>query len=279
MSDRELPFGAYAPAGAVARILAATRALPVHGLGKTIGFGLRRLAMLLMGGKPLDVDAYGAKFRLFPYNNVCEGRILFFPRQFDEDERALILQRLTPDFRFVDVGANIGGYALAIAAKAGADARVLAIEPLPDIFGRLVYNIRLNPFGNLKALELAVADKDGDMTLFIDQYNRGESSIKIIRTAEGNSVRVPVRKLLTVLKDEKFSKVDALKLDVEGAEDIILEAFFADAPESLYPGLIILQSTPNRWQIDVLGLIEANGYKKIAETRNNIVYERGYRAD
>ncbi|MCA0424517.1 MAG: FkbM family methyltransferase, partial [Proteobacteria bacterium] len=126
MSDRELPFGAYAPAGAIARILAATRALPVHGVGKTIGFGLRRLAMVLMGGKPLDVEAYGVKFRLFPYNNVCEGRILFFPRQFDEEERKLILERLTPDFRFVDVGANIGGYALAIAAKAGPDARVLA---------------------------------------------------------------------------------------------------------------------------------------------------------
>lgn len=279
MSEREQPFGAFAPSGLVARLLGVTRALPVQGMAKTVGFGIRRLAMLLMGGRPLDVEAYGAKFRLFPYNNVCEGRILFFPRQFDEEERALILERLTPGFRFIDIGANIGGYALAVAAKAGPDARILAIEPLPDVFGRLVYNIRANPFGNLKALELAVADKDGDMTLFVDNYNRGESSLKIITTAEGRSVRVPARKLMTILRDEKLTRIDALKLDVEGAEDLILEPFFAEAPESLYPGLIILQSTPSRWQIDLLGLIVAHGYKKIAETRNNLVYERGFNAD
>lgn len=279
MPDKDSPFGTYAPAGMVARLLKVTRALPTQGMGKTLGFALRRLATMLMGGRPLDVEAYGAKFRLFPYNNVCEGRILFFPRQFDEEERRLIGERIVPGFRFVDVGANIGGYALAVAAMAGPQGQILAIEPLPDIFGRLVYNIRLNPFANLKALELAVADKDGDMTLFVDNYNRGESSLKIITTAEGRSVRVPARKLLTILREEGVSRVDALKLDVEGAEDLILEPFFAKAPESLFPGLIILQSTPSRWQIDLLGLIEANGYKKIAETRNNLVYERGLKAD
>ena len=279
MPEVQQPFGTFAPVGLVARLLRATRALPIQGAGKSLGFALRRIATMLLGSKPLDVEAYGAKFRLFPYNNVCESRILFFPRQFDEDERSLLAQRITPDFRFVDIGANIGGYALAVAALAGPQARILAIEPLPEIFGRLVFNIRLNPFGNLKALELAVADKDGEMTLFIDQYNQGESSLKIITTADGNSVRVPARRLLTVLREEGFQRVDALKLDVEGAEDLILESFFAAAPEALYPGLIILQSTPNRWQMDLLALIEGRGYVKIAETRNNIVYERGLKAD
>ena len=279
MPEVQPPFGAHAPTGLVARLLRATRALPTHGMGKSLGFALRRLATMLLGGKPLDVEAYGAKFRLLPYNNVCESRILFFPRQFDEDERALLAQRMTPDFRFVDVGANIGGYALAVAALAGPQAHILAIEPLPEIFGRLVFNVRLNPFGNLKALELAVADKDGEMTLFIDQYNQGESSLKIITSSDGKSVRVPARRLLTVLHEEGFQRVDALKLDVEGAEDLILESFFAAAPEALYPGLIILQSTPNRWQMDLLALIEGRGYVKIAETRNNIVYERGLKAD
>lgn len=279
MPDKDLPYGDYAPTGLVARLLGITRALPIHGAGKTFGFALRRLATMLMAGKPLDVEVFGAKFRLFPYNNVCEGRILFFPRQFDEEERRLLAERITPDFRFVDVGANIGGYALAVAALAGPSARILAIEPLPDIFGRLVYNVRLNPFGTVKALELAVADKDGDMTLFIDRYNQGESSLKIITTTEGRSVRVPARRLTTILREEAFERMDALKLDVEGAEDLILEPFFRDAPERLYPGLIILQSTPKRWNVDLFALIEARGYVKIAETRNNVVYERGLRAD
>jgi FkbM family methyltransferase len=272
MNDSEIAFGAHAPSGLMARLLGITRALPPHGAGKTLGFALRRLATLLLAGRPLDVEAYGAKFRLFPYNNVCEARILFFPRQFDEEEREILASRIRPDFHFVDVGANIGGYALAVAALAGPSARILAIEPEPEMFGRLVYNVRLNPFGSVKALELAVADKDGEMTLFIDHFNRGESSLKIITTVEGKSVRVPARKLHTILSEERFARVDALKLDVEGAEDLILETFFAEAPASLHPGLIILQSTPERWNIDLIGLIEAQGYRRIAGTRNNIVY-------
>ncbi len=274
MPEADLPYGAYGPAGLVGRLLDITRALPAQGPGKTLGFALRRIATLAMMGRPLDVETFGAKFRLYPYNNLCEGRILFFPRQFDEEERALIAARIRPGFRFVDVGANIGGYALAVAALAGPEARILAIEPLPEIFGRLVYNIRLNPFGTVKALELAVADTDGDMSLFVDRYNLGQSSLKIITAAESRSLRVPVRKLQTILRDEGFERVDALKLDVEGAEDLILEEFFAHAPERLYPGLIILHAAPQRWGIDLVQLIGLRGYRLMAETRNNYMFER-----
>ncbi|HRK24413.1 MAG TPA: FkbM family methyltransferase [Beijerinckiaceae bacterium] len=275
MPDLDRSFGSFAPTGFMARLLETTRALPTHGLGKTLGFALRRLASMMLHGKPLDVEAYGAKFRLYPYNNVCESRILFFPRQFDEEERRLLAERMKPGFHFVDIGANIGGYALAVAALAGPAARILAVEPLPEIFSRLAFNVRQNPFGTVKALELAVADKDGDMTLFIDPYNQGESSLKIITTAEGTAVRVPARKLTTILREERFERIDALKLDTEGAEDLILECFFGEADERLFPRLIILQSTPERWNINLFALIEQHGYRIIAETRNNVVYERG----
>ena len=55
----------------------------------------------------------------------------------------------------------------------GGHGRVLAVEPQPDIFERLAYNIRQNPFGTVKALDCAVADKTGDVTLFVDMKNHG----------------------------------------------------------------------------------------------------------
>ena len=83
-------------------------------------------------------------------------------------------------FTFVDVGANIGGYSLFVAAHAGPRPRILAVEPQPDVFDRLTYNIRQNPFGTVKAVACAVADKAGEVTLFLDARNRGESSVKIV---------------------------------------------------------------------------------------------------
>ena len=274
MADRDPPFGAFAPKGMLASLLQISRSLPSKGLGKRIGFALRKLATPMLGGGPIDVESFGARFRLLPYNNVCESRILFFPGLFDEEERKVIQSRMTDDFRFIDVGANIGGYSLFVAAHAGPRARILAIEPMPEIFNRLVANIRLNPFGTIKALALAVADKDEERTLFIDRSNQGESSLKIVTAAESTSIRVPARRLLTILHDEGFERLDAIKLDVEGAEDLILETFFADAPDALYPGLIVIESTPNRWQIDLMGLLAQKGYVKIGETRNNYILER-----
>lgn len=274
MADRDPPFGAYAPKGMLASILHMTRKLPSKGLGKRLGFALRKLATPMLGGGPIDMESFGARFRLLPYNNVCESRILFFPGLFDEEERQLIQSRMVDDFRFIDVGANIGGYSLFVAAHAGPRARILAIEPMPEIFNRLVANIRLNPFGTIKALALAVADKDEERTLFVDRSNQGESSLKIVTAGESTSIRVPARRLLTILIEEGFERLDAIKLDVEGAEDLILETFFADAPEALYPGLIVIESTPSRWQVDLVSLLEQKGYVKIGETRNNYIFER-----
>jgi FkbM family methyltransferase len=274
MTDRDLPFGAYAPKGILSNILNVSRSLPNRGAGKRLGFALRKLGTPLLNGQPVDVESFGAKFRLLPYNNVCESRILFFPRLFDEEEREFIRSRMTDSFTFLDIGANIGGYSLFVAAHAGPRARILAIEPMPDIFNRLVANIRFNPFGTIKALAMAVADKDEERTLFVDTANNGESSLKIVNAAGATSIRVPARKLLTILNEEGFEKLDAIKLDVEGAEDLILDAFFAQAPEHLYPGLIVIESTPSRWQSDLMGTLANHGYVRVGETRNNYILER-----
>jgi FkbM family methyltransferase len=204
---------------------------------------------------------------------VCEKRILFAPRDFDEAERQLLISRLHPDFVFLDIGANIGGYALAVAAKAGPRARIVAFEPQPDVFERLVYNIRANPFGTVKAMAVAVADRDGEITLFLDPRNKGEASVKIVSADETRQVRVTSRTLLGIAQDEGFGHIDAIKLDVEGAEDMILKQFFSEAPLALWPKLIIVERGEDRWSFDLLAYLAERGYAPIGGTRNNHLLE------
>jgi hypothetical protein len=56
--------------------------------------------------------------------------------------------------------------------------------------------------------------------------------------------------------------------------DLILEPFLRDAPEALWPGFIIVEDSRGRWQSDLPALLESKGYKLIAQTRLNLVYER-----
>lgn len=268
-------YGIYAPKGLVRTILNWTRNSGEGWLSRRFAFVLRRVAISRLAGKPVDIEALGARMRLFPYQNVCEKRILFTPQFFDPVELAVLKSRLCNGFVFLDIGANIGGYSLFVSAHAGPTARVLALEPQPDIYERLIYNLRRNPFPTVKALACAVADKDGELTLFIDPNNKGESSVKIMSGVTSSwSIKVPSKKLLTLLEEQGFDRVDAAKLDTEGAEDIILETFFAEAPERLWPKLLIIERGGSRWHMDLLGLLEAKGYKVLEETRNKFIYER-----
>lgn len=275
MTARTAGYGAFEAKGLVRAILERTRAAGPGWWSRRAAFLLRRLAIARLAGDPVDTEALGARMRLHPYRNVCEKRILFTPQFFDAEELAHLKANLTEGFVFLDIGANIGGYSLFVAAHAGPTARVLAVEPQPDIYERLVFNLRLNPFPSVKAVACAVADKEGELTLFVDPENKGESSVKIMPQVTGaGSIQVPAKRLLTLIEEEGFTKVDAAKLDTEGAEDIILETFFGEAPESLWPRLLILERGGSRWHVDLPALLMSRGYRAVRETRNNVIYER-----
>lgn len=269
------PYGAYAPTGLVARITARTQTLSDRTWrGRRLALLLRRIAISMLRGKPLDVERYGARMRLHPYNNNCEKKVLFTPQFFDPEERAILQQHLPADGVFFDVGANIGAYALFAAGITGPRAQILAVEPQPDVFDKLVYNIAQNPYGTIKAFDCAVADKAGEVTLFIDPRNRGESSVKIVGTNQGAEIRVQAVTLLGLCRSEGIGHIDAIKLDVEGAEDLILEPFLREAPRSLHPRLILVENGTDQWQIDLPALLERHGYRQIAKTRLNLVFGR-----
>lgn len=273
--NESAPYGTYAPKGIVRWVLDHTRTLPNSWAGMRLVFLLRRIATKALRGAPVDVETLGVRMRLHPYNNVSEKRVLFTPQFFDPEELGILTSRLREGFTFVDIGANIGGYALCVASFAGPSARILAVEPQPDVFDRLTYNIGLNPSGTVKAVACAIADKPGDLTLFLDPRNSGESSVKVMASSQAKTIRVPATTLLDLVRKERLEHLDAVKLDVEGAEDIVLEPFFRDAPESLYPSLLIIEDGTRQWESDLLGMLAAKGYRTTAKTRRNIVLERG----
>lgn len=267
-------FGTYAPRGIVRRLVGLARAMPDTWLGRRCMLALRRVAMRRMKGMPVDTEALGFRMRVRPYANICEKRMLFAPSHFDPTELALLERAIRPGFVFLDIGANVGAYALFVASRAGPDARIVAIEPQPEIFDRLSFNIRLNAFSTVKALACAIADKAGPVTLFVDPRNAGESSVKIVTSSAAGSLRVDALTLLGLVEGEGFERVDAAKLDVEGAEDLILEPFLRSAPAALLPRLLIVEDGASRWQVDLPALLAETGYRLVTRTRLNLVFER-----
>jgi FkbM family methyltransferase len=251
-------------------VIRLTRSVPETWLGKRIAFAARRLALAGLKS-PLDVDVFGRKLRVHPEDNVCEKRVLFTPQFFDPVERQVLAAAIRDGFTFVDLGANVGVYSLFVAGLAGRGARVLAVEPQPEIYRRLTFNVAANDLGTIRTLQCAVADRDGTLDLFIDRGNRGQSSIAI---ATGERVTVPCRTLESVLNEAGFDRVDALKIDIEGAEDTVLVPFFATAPARLWPSLILLEMSSDRWKSDCVALCVDHGYRVTHRTRLNVILRK-----
>ncbi len=268
------PFGAFAPEGLASRTIALTRGMADTWAGRRMAYALRKLGLKVLRGRPVDIETFGARLRLYPDANVCEKRVLFTPQYFDPVERDTLAAAVRDDFVFVDIGANVGVYSLFVAALGGPRTRILAVEPQPEVFERLTQNISLNPFGSIKAVACAVADKPGQLTLFLDARNKGEASVKFIANGQASAIRVPAVTLSGLLEAEGFTRIDAMKLDVEGAEDLILMPFLAEAPDSLLPKLVIIENGQGRWQADLPALLAGRGYRHEATTRLNLIYRR-----
>ncbi len=269
-------FGRHRPGPLLGALLGLTRGASGRWWGKRRAFFLRALGIAALRGRPVDAEVGGTRMRLYPARSNAEKNLLFTPQYVDREERAYLLANLTADFTFVDVGADVGGYALFVAAHAGDRARILAIEPQPDIFERLVYNIRENDFFTVKALGCAVADREGDVTLFVNPHNSGETSMRLVNAhARGRQVTVQAKALAALLAEEGFTRLDALKIDVEGAEDIILEPFFASVAPAAWPRILILEDAPTRWGVDLPSLVREHGYALALRTPMNLIFRRG----
>jgi FkbM family methyltransferase len=113
---------------------------------------------------------------------------------------------------FVDVGANIGGYAIRVAKYC----KVYAIEPLPRNYKILKINEKLNNV-KINSFNIAAGNKNGKVKLYYTPVNWGLSTIKYVRNY---FVEVEMKPLDEIVNEES---IDLMKIDVEGAEDLVLE--------------------------------------------------------
>ena len=125
------------------------------------------------------------------------------------------------DMVIIDVGANIG-----IVTRFMRDfAKVVyAIEPSPENFEALKKNVEFNKWDNVVPLNFAITDKDGKANFNIWLKNRTGNSLVYDFGGGKNRkvVEVDTKRLDTFFAENNIKEVDFVKLDVEGAEDMIL---------------------------------------------------------
>jgi len=273
-------FGALAPGSFDRAVIALTSQLPVNWLGLRLAIALRRLVTMRLAypDGALDVIRWGLRLRLHPRDNGCEKNLLFTPQMYEPTERAELaaeIDRARADglpFVFVDIGANVGLFSFFVAARADRNARILAVEPDAENLSRLAFNIRINPGIPIRVASVALGDRVGKVGLEVDRRDRGGT--RIVKSAGRDAPTVDAQTLLQLLQGAAIDAIDAIKIDVEGAEDMILAPFFRDAPKSMWPRLIVLEDARPAWTVDLFSLLASLGYIVVSRTRLNVMLRR-----
>jgi FkbM family methyltransferase len=263
-------FGAFAPTAAQAAIIElAQRSRLKRGAFRPM---LSRLLNLLRGG-PVDVSYQGASFRFYHQASATERGALFNP-DYNLEELDFLRAHTPAGGVFVDVGANVGTYAMVLARHVGASGKVIAIEPHPVTHARLAFNCAASGYTQVTLVAAAAGPADGELMIETDGDNLGASHI-VSGEAKGNAIRVPSLRLLRILDDAGLSRVDALKIDVEGFEDRVLTGFFQQAPPLVWPRAVVIEHlSRNEWQDDCIADMLARGYVETGTTRSNTLLVR-----
>jgi FkbM family methyltransferase len=233
---------------------------------------LSRLLNLLRAG-PVDVQYQGASFRFYHQASATERGALFNP-DYNLEELDFLRAHTPAGGVFVDVGANVGTYAMVLARQVGAGGKVIAIEPHPVTHARLAFNRAASRYTQVTLVAAAAGPEDGELMIETDGDNLGASHI-VTGEGAGNAIRVPSLRLQRILEDAGLSRVDALKIDVEGFEDRVLTGFFRQAPPSLWPRAVVIEHLArNEWQDDCIADMLRRGYAETGRTRSNTLLVR-----
>lgn len=145
----------------------------------------------------------------------------------DRGKLALLLRELRPDSVLFDIGANVGVVTLAAASRAP-HGKIHSFEPWPLHLKRLSANILLNGFRNIHVNPFALGKQERTSVLhIIDSVNTGMATLYpgdcSVPDQPNAQSRVSCRVLDDYVREKGVTRVDMIKIDVEGAELEVLQ--------------------------------------------------------
>ncbi|MEM9047759.1 MAG: FkbM family methyltransferase [Pseudomonadota bacterium] len=264
-------FGAYALPAPLEALRGYADHMPRGRAGRW-GASLIRRICLKARPPPYDVVLFGSqKARLYPQDNRCEKRAFAGAHLWDGAERRYLDGMVAEGrggFVFVDAGANVGLYTLSVRAACRAVRRpftAIAIEPDPQTRARLVCNLASSGANEVAVAPVALAAGSGRVRLAAAAENRGE-----VRVDTAGSLAVDALPLLDVLLNAGIHRIDALKMDIEGMELPVLDAFLNAAPVAMLPRAMVLE-TGREGNAPLLARLAQSGYATVLTTRMNTV--------
>jgi len=183
--------------------------------------------------------------------------------EYERWETLFVERFVRPGWVVIDVGANIGYFTLLLARKVGPTGQVYAFEPAAAITASLLRNIDLNRASNVQTYRAALAAQRGETSLRRGRPdNLGQTHLAV--PGDPGDELTPVTTLDAFVEEHGLTRLDFVKVDIEGAE----AAFLAGAACTLarFRPTIMIELNPTALRAlganptDLVRTLEGLGY-------------------
>jgi len=149
--------------------------------------------------------------------NDYVGRSLYFFGDLDPKLSWLCRAVLRPGDTVLDIGGNYGLITMQTARLVGANGRVHAFEPQPDLAELIGSSAKRNGYSQVTVHNLGLSSSDADVTMTIPLHNRGMASVNPDGLT-GRTIAIHLKNGTSYLRSLGLPKVRFIKVDVEGHE-------------------------------------------------------------
>ena len=170
--------------------------------------------------KLCKISYEGEWVQRFPSCTLVEPRLtLYTPKQIERATFDYWMYQYLPreGDTIVDVGAGTGWETLLFSRSVGKSGRVISIEAHPRVFRCLSKMCAENRLENVTLVQAAVGDQEGEVQLSDSPEHEANSIIGLV-----SGIRVECTTLDYIFRSLELSRVDFLKMNIEGAERLAL---------------------------------------------------------
>ena len=161
--------------------------------------------------KEINIGEHNFKILLNPRNDFME-ELIYNNNKFEPQVSDLIKKYSDKNNFFIDVGSNVGYHSLYASSLFK---KVIAFEPVPEVFRQFKKSINLNGFNNVFAYNLACSSKNGKSYIRFKKGAHGGAALRKYKTSD--CTRITTVSLDSFLKKYDH-KISLIKIDVEGHE-------------------------------------------------------------
>ncbi|MGE3690010.1 MAG: FkbM family methyltransferase [Novosphingobium sp.] len=227
------------------------------------------VAQIEITGDELQVvHASGVRLVWYPEDLRTAPDVLVNSGAYEPEESAALLKAAAGAKVIFDVGANIGFYSLSWANGLAPGGTVHSFEPVPVTYDRLSRNIEINHRGDtVLANNFALGSEKSTVTIFLPAFSGSSaSSLKNLHPEEESvEVEAQVETLDAYFAARGLDRLDFMKIDVEGAELLVLQGgreTLARHKPLLFMELLRKWAKPFGYHPnDVIALLGELGYK------------------